>query len=119
MRRKRAKYPELVASPDAALLVVAIELGGRWSSEAASFVSDLAWVRARTVPTLLQTAAANAWRARWTAMMAVAAQAAFAATLRGYEPGTAAGRDGEAPGLSALFAEALPEPPAFSRLPLR
>ena len=115
--RKRVKYPELAVSADAHLQVLALETGGRWSQEAAAFVVDLAWAKAESAPKLLRVAAAHAWRARWTAILAVAAQAALAATLLGWDPGTAAGVDGEELTLSALLAT--PAPPGFSRLPAR
>ena len=39
---KEAKYAELVRARRCALVVVAIETGGRWSQEAAEFVRELA-----------------------------------------------------------------------------
>ena len=49
-------------------------------------------------------------------MLAVAAQAAFAATLLGADPWTVAGRDGYVPGLDTILEE---DCPAVSRLPCR
>ena len=40
-RDKELKYQELVAGNRCALVVVAVETGGRWSSEAVDFVSSL------------------------------------------------------------------------------
>ena len=117
-QRKRTTYPELVSSPDARLQVVAIETGGRWSASAAAFVSELAWARARAVPRLLQAAAAQAWFHRWSAMLAVAVQSAYSATLLNWAPGAVAGRDGGSPVLSCLLASE-PPAPSFSRLPGR
>ena len=88
--------------------MVALEVGGRWSSDAAAFVSDLAWARARSAPALLRAAAANAWRLRWTALLSVAAQTAFAATLCGTEAAAVAGRDGEEPLLSVVTQTVMP-----------
>ena len=117
--RKQVKYPELVASADAHLEVVALETGGRWSQASAAFVSELAWARAGAAPALLRAAAAHARIARWTAILAVAAQGALAASLLGHEPGLAAGRDGEGPLLSDLLTGPAPLGglPAWSRLP--
>ena len=44
-REKELKYHELVAGNRCALVVVAVETGGRWSSEAVYFVSALAGAR--------------------------------------------------------------------------
>ncbi len=115
--RKRAKYPELVTSPDAQLQVLALETGGRWSDAATAFLSDLAWAKAEAAPRLLRTASAHAWQARWSAVLAVAAQASFAASLLGAEPGAVASHDGSELLLSELLAE--PVMPSFSRLPAR
>ncbi len=115
--RKRAKYPELATSADAQLQVVALETGGRWSDAAAAFVSDLAWAKAESAPLLLRAATAHAWRARWSAVIAVAAQASFAASLLGGEPAAAAGCDGTELLLSELLSQ--PSAPSCSRLPAR
>ena len=54
-RRKEATYPELVASHSRGyLVVVAVEVGGRWSSETRSFLSQLARARARQEVPLLR-----------------------------------------------------------------
>ena len=41
-RRKEATYPELLASARCRLVVIGVEVGGRWGSEAASFLRLLA-----------------------------------------------------------------------------
>ena len=46
-RDKEAKYSELVASERCRFVVVALETGGRWSTEALEFVADMASSRAR------------------------------------------------------------------------
>ena len=46
--RKRAHvYPALAQSTEAHLQVIALEVGGRWSTEAVGFVKELALARAR------------------------------------------------------------------------
>jgi len=114
-QRKRRTYPELVASEEAKLVVVACETGGRWSKEAADLVQQLAAAKARSAPAAVRASAAFGWQRRWSGILAVAAQTALAATLLGYDPWTAAGRDGFTPGLD-LVTEG---EPAFSRLPPR
>ena len=53
-RRKQRTYPELSGTQGRARLVVlAAEVGGRWSDEARVFVSQLAKAKARAVPRVL------------------------------------------------------------------
>ena len=56
-RDKERKYHELVEGERCRLIVVALETGGRWSSEAMDFVTDLANARARTDPPPLRGSA--------------------------------------------------------------
>ena len=49
-RDKETTYPEVVASGRCRLVVVAIEMGGRWSDEAVDFTAQLAFAKAREVP---------------------------------------------------------------------
>ena len=113
-RRKERRYPELVQTQDAELIVLACETGGRWSDRAATFIQQLAEAKARSAPKALRASATCCWQHRWTGILAVAAQASFAATLLGYDPWSAAGRDGCTPGLDMV----LEAEPSFSRLPL-
>ena len=63
--RKRRTNPELSGSQGRARLVVlAAEVGGRWSEEARSFISQLAKAKARGVPRIL----AELGRCRWSAL---------------------------------------------------
>ena len=81
-RAKERVYPELCGSRARTHLVVfALEVGGRWSSEAINFVRLLARARARSEPPLLRKSAEAAWQRRWTGLLAVAAQRAFAESL--------------------------------------
>ena len=61
--------------------VLALDVGGRWSPEAAQFVRLLARARARSVPQELQSCTAAAFRARWSALLSFATARAFAASL--------------------------------------
>ena len=82
-RKKQRTYPELVGGEHARLLVLAFEVGGRWCEEAKVTLRLLAAAKAREAPSLLRNQLSSSLLARWSAMLAVAAQAAFAATLLG------------------------------------
>jgi len=113
--RKRRRYPELLSSSDARLVVLACETGGRWSEESASTIQQLATAKARMAPEALKASAAFGWHRRWSAMLAVAAQVSLASTLLGSDPWVAAGRDGFTPGLDMVAEDDV----VFSRLPMR
>ena len=81
-RKKVATYPELVGLHSRAKLVVlGVEVGGRWSDETRTFLSRLAKARARTEMPLMRRRAEQAWRLRWGAMLACAAVKAVASSL--------------------------------------
>ena len=63
----------LVHAQRCRLIVLAIEIGGRFSSEAATFLRLLARARARAAPATLQQTAAPALVSRWSALLAHAA----------------------------------------------
>ena len=78
-RRKEARYPELVGDNGRARLVVlAGEVGGRFSLETAHFSMCLASAKVRGVPQILQGRAHAAWLRRWSSMLACSAARAFA-----------------------------------------
>ena len=81
--RKEAKYPELRRHRRCRLVVTAMEIGGRWSEELWTFLQLLAQAKAQTVTPALRRSAEYTFLRRWAAMLAVAAQSAFAATLVG------------------------------------
>ena len=89
--RKEARYPELVdPASRCKLVVLGLEVGGRWSEEAVSFVQLLARHRAQECPRLLRRSAVQLFFNRWTGLLACAVQQAFAASLLGEPlPGTA------------------------------
>ena len=76
--------PQRADIPGAAprrLVVLAVEVGGRWSDEAASFVRALARAKAREVPVRLRSSLVAVLVARWSALLSHAAMSAFAATF--------------------------------------
>ena len=81
------------------------------------FVRLLAKAKARTVSQLVRAAAKAAFFHRWTGILAVAAQTAFAATLLELPVDDAGGVDGDAPVLEEVLGDArLMEAPLPSRL---
>jgi hypothetical protein len=119
-QRKEATYPELLQGGRCRLVVLAVEVGGRWSEEAATFVWHLAQARARSTPALLRKAAAQAYYRRWTGMLAYAAANALAASLLEEPLAGTANVDGPEPEMTWVLTEARCEDgPDVSRLPLR
>ena len=93
-RRKERRYPELVGRrARARLVVLAVEVGGRWSSETQNFLSLLAKARARDQNWLLRRRAEMAWRARWASLLACTVARAVASSF--LELPQASGADGE------------------------
>ena len=81
MKRKRLRtYPELAVARRCELVVLGLEVGGRFSREAAAFLRQLAKARARESPARLRPAVERALLHRWTGMRA-AAQRALAHSL--------------------------------------
>ena len=60
-----------ISSSSSHLVVVGLETGGRWSTEATNFVDMLAAGRVCEVPSVLRRSTHVAWRRRWTRMLAV------------------------------------------------
>lgn len=115
-RSKERTYPELVTSRRCKLVVLGIEVGGRWSQEAATFIRLLAQSKARQAPAILQRSMTNALISRWSAMLSKAAMQAFAASLLDLDLSAHTNVDGNSPTMSQLLAEAPHPPPAPSRL---
>ena len=81
-RRKERAYPELSGERGRARLVVlACEVGGRWSSETQSFLGELTKAKTRHVPHNLRTSAKLAWMWRWCTILACASARALAQSL--------------------------------------
>ena len=81
-KAKERTYPELRHSARCKLVVLALELGGRWSPEAATFVKLLARLRARAVPPASRGPSIAAFASRWSTLLSFAAARAFVASLR-------------------------------------
>ena len=116
-QNKERTYPELLNNQCCRLVVLAIEVGGRWSEEAAAFISNLARARARQAPAILQPSVAAAITARWTATLTHAAMTPFAATLLGEATPNLYDVEANHPSWSQILAEAPADPPPSSRLP--
>ena len=117
------------------LVVLACEVGGRWSEASLRFVRGLAAYRARTAPRALRRSVEHAWQARGWAILTVAVQDALCSTLVDDAPRFLHGRPPQDPDLADLLLDAEPaaplppapqaddregaEAPAPSRLPLR
>ena len=117
-RRKEATYPELLASARCRLVVMGVEVGGRWGSEAASFLRLLARARARAAPEALRPALRSAYVYPWSGLLCAAASLAFADSLTSLPSPGLSNLDGPCPDLSDLLA-ACPSSPGASRLPAR
>ena len=95
--RKERTYPELAREGGRARLVVlAGEVGSRWSSETQEdFLCALAQAKARSAPPLLRSKVRSAWLRRWRRILACTAAKASAASL--LDSSASAGADGDTP----------------------
>ena len=101
---KRRTYPELSGDHGRARLVVlATEVGGRWSEETRAFVQQLAKAKSRSVPRILVGRARQAWQHRWSSMLACASARAFALSLLDRRP--VSGSDGATPSSAEVLAD--------------
>ena len=78
---KRRKYADVHSSPVACLLVVGCETYGRWTEDAIRIMRELAALKAREAPPLLQGCARYSWSNRWWALVSVGVQRAIAEAL--------------------------------------
>ena len=91
-RRKEQTYPELHgAGGRARLVVLAAEVGGRWSNEAAQFLGELAAFKASTALEILRERVRGAWLRRWRNILSCSAAKAFVLSLLDKRPVTGAG----------------------------
>ena len=63
-RRKETTHPELVGKHGRARLVLGVEVGGRFSLETQSFLTQLARAKARSENYILRKRIEQAWRLR-------------------------------------------------------
>ena len=125
-RRKEVTYPELTGEHGRARLVVlACEVGGRWSDETCLFIAGLARAKARSEPRAIRVAARRAWHRRWSTSMACCGAHAFGLSL--LERRAALGVDGTPPSTSdvvgdcrhaglCVFVRACVDTPFFARI---
>ena len=104
-RKRRQAYPELVRARRCRLVVVGVEVGGRFGAEAATWLRLLAGQRASDVLAATRAAARAAWVARWSGLLAVAAQRAIAASLLELPLAGECNVAGEAPELHEVLAD--------------
>ena len=114
-RNKERTYPELLRDRRCRLVVFGIEIGGRRSDEAATFLRLLAHTKARQAPALLRHSLTNALIHRWSAMLTHAMHA-FAASLLDQDLSGCHNLEGNTPSISEILDE-VPTPPRYSRLP--
>ena len=79
--RKSRTYPEFGQQGRCKLVVLALEVGGRWSTATQTFLRALARGRALASPSHSRAALAHALQRRWGQMLAVAANTAFSSSL--------------------------------------
>ena len=84
-------------------MVIAGEVGGRWSSETVHFLSSLATAKASSVPQVLQVRARMAWRRRWASILSCAAARSLALSLG--EVRASPGVDGEIPSVHVVVGD--------------
>ena len=118
-RNKERTYPELVGAGRCRLVVLAIEVGGRWSTEATQFLRLLAQARARATPAPLRQATITTLIARWSALLTHASMHAFAASLLNTRDTNCNNGDGALPPLGHLLAQTPVGTATPSRLPGR
>ena len=103
-RLKRRTYPELCGDHGRARLVVlAAEVGGRWSEETRALVRQLAKAKSRSVPRILVGRARQAWQHRWSSLLTCASARAFALSLLDRRP--VSGSDGATPSSAEVLAD--------------
>ena len=95
-QKKQRTYPELLASARCRLVVMGMEVGGRWSQESAEFLRLLAQHKARSAPAPLQQATVTSLISRWSAF-----RPRRHARLRGFFALVAGGWTGQRRGGSA------------------
>ena len=75
------------------MVVLAAEVGGRWSDETGQFLRALAKHRAQGAPGVMRQRVQSAWLRRWGNLLACNAAKAFALSLLDRRPPLGAGGD--------------------------
>ena len=78
---KERAYPEFALGSRCALVVLAVEAGGRFSKETCRFLKELASTRAGQAPRFLQRSVALSFQRRWRKMLGIGVAKAVAASL--------------------------------------
>ena len=103
-RRKERTYPELTGQfGRARLVVLAGEVGGRWSEETQAFLRQLAKAKALSEPVPQQARARTVWLMRWRTILACSSARAFASSLLEVRAG--GGCDGPTPTTADVVGE--------------
>ena len=105
-RKCQTTSPELLAARRCRLVVLALEVGGRFGAELADFLRRMAASKARAAPPRLRAAARQATSQRWAGMLAVAAQRALAWCILELPLDMADECDGTEPPLADMLADA-------------
>ena len=84
-------------------MVLAAEVGGRWSIEAQTFLRFLVRAKTRSLPKVLRVRARQAWLFRWSSLLACSAARAYASSL--LELHGCPDADGPAPSTSYVLDE--------------
>ena len=104
-RRKERTYPELTGEHGRARLVVlGVEVGGRWSAETSVFLRSLEAAKARGAPPWLGEQVRAAWLRRWQGLLGCAAARSFGCSL--LDGPVASGADGAIPSMNTVLSEA-------------
>ena len=74
---KESTYPEFVGSGRCELVVLALEVGGRFSAETFAFIEELAYAKAREATPAVRKSARLAWQRRWVRLLACTAARAW------------------------------------------
>ena len=103
-RVKTRTYPELTGEVGrAGLVVLATEVGGRWSEETQVSLRQLAKAKARAEPVPLQAQARAAWLHRWRTILACCSARSFGMSLLEFRGGL--GSDGPTPTTTEVMEE--------------
>ena len=93
-RAKETTFPEFSSEEGRARLVVlAAEVGGRWSQETAEFLNAMAKIRAQESPQILQGRVRTACVRRWSAILACSLVRSFSVCLLERRPVLGTGGD--------------------------
>ena len=83
---KEKHYADIVNSPNLHFLVLGCETGGRFDPECISVIRMLAKAKARGAPPLLKDSVEFSLIHRWSSVITVAAQNAYASSLLDADP---------------------------------